>query len=167
MPKTNKLKGPLKVPCGRISASGRVCTVKQLDDLGCFNHSENYREARKARSSKGGKLGGRGRVSFSRELMGVRELVGTIIELMVYDRLAPHVDRRMRELLSLLKCYITLAQYELKTAHEEVIEARHANTARELVDAQALREQIEALVYEDADEYDKQHDDPTRGPGAA
>lgn len=156
------MKPRLKMICGRTTAKGSTCTKEAKDSLGCFFHSENYAQERARNSSKGGKLGGRGRASFSRELKNVRELVEMIIELLAYDRLAPHLDYRMRDLLQLLKCYITLAQYEVRTAQADVIEARHANTARELIDTQDIRARVEALVYEDADEHDEQHD-PTRG----
>lgn len=148
MPKNNNLSVPLKVPCGRISASsGRVCTVKQIDDLGCINHSENFKEFRKARSSKGGALGGRSRASFSGELRDVRVLVGTLIELLALNRLAPHVERRMRDLLSLLKNYTTLAQYELRSAEIRDVEVKQSNTQKQLIDTEAIRADIEALVY--------------------
>ncbi len=110
-------------------------------------HSETYRSARSANARKGGKLGGRGRASFSKELKGVRELVGTIIELLAYNRLPLHIDARMRDLLSLLKHYTTLAQYELRSAHVEDVEVKHANTQRQLLDTDALRLHIEDLVH--------------------
>ena len=138
----------LKVLCGRtIASSGRLCTNPARDNLGCFAHSENYREARKARGRKGGKLGGRNRASFSRELKGVRELIGTIITLLAYDELGPHIEGRMRDLHALLKAYTTLASYELRSAEIEDVGVPHSNTQPQLIDVGAIRDELENLVH--------------------
>ena len=71
------------------------------------------------------------------------------ITLLAYDELGPHVEGRMRELLSLPKSYTTLASYELRRAEVEDVEVPHRNTQRQLLDTDALHEQIEALVHDE------------------
>ncbi len=134
----------LKVPCGRITAGGQVCTYIARDSLGCFAHSENFAEARRARASKGGRLGGRARHSIAAEIAELRKLVGIVIELKAQDRLPLHIDCRMPEFLKLIKSYVTLAQLEVRTAKSaDDLLPKQAFDNRHLLDTHALRAQLE------------------------
>ncbi len=68
------------------------------------------------------------------------------------DRLPAHLDCHMKSLIDLLKLYFSYAQLEVRTGNAEELVPKRAFDNKRLLDTQALHEEIEALVYEDADE---------------
>lgn len=70
-----------------------------------------------------------------------------MVELKAQNRLPKHIDYHMRDLLSLLKLYLSYAQLEVRTAKADELVPKRAFDQERLINAKALREEIEALVY--------------------
>jgi hypothetical protein len=118
----------------------------------CYAHDSRFRNARREAAAKGGRLGGRGRASISKEIKGIRELTGLVIELKAQDRLPNHIACHMKDFISLLKLYSTLVSQEVRTSKTEELEPTHAHSAPQLIDAKALRKELEAVVHRVKDE---------------
>jgi hypothetical protein len=92
----------LSAICSATKQDGNPCTRKALEGSGeCFSHDERYADARSKHASKGGKLGGRGRASISKEIAEIRKLVGIVVELLAQGCLPQHIDFRMYDFLKL------------------------------------------------------------------
>lgn len=158
---------PLSAVCSATTQLGHPCSHRAMEGSShCYAHDSRYENARKEAAAKGGRLGGRGRASISKEIGELRRLIGAVVELKAQDRLPTHIDYHMKDFLSLLKLYLSYAQLEVRTAKADELVPKRAFDNQRLMDAKALREEIEDLAYAaNADERDEQHD-PTRG-GAA
>ncbi len=92
----------------------------------------------------------------------VRRLIGIVVELKAQDRLPQHLDYGMRDLLSLLKLYLSYAQLEVRTAKADELVPKRAFDSTRLIDVQEIREGIEALVLDHGQD-DGLGDDPRGG----
>ncbi len=153
----------LSAVCSATTQLGHPCSHRAMEGSPhCYAHDSRYENARKEAAAKGGRLGGRGRASISKELGEVRRLIGIVVELKAQDRLPQHLDYGMRDLLSLLKLYLSYAQLEVRTAKADELVPKRAFDSTRLIDVQEIREGIEALVLDHGQD-DGLGDDPRGG----
>lgn len=156
----------LSAVCSSTTQQGHPCTQRALEGSPhCYAHDSRFVHARREAAAKGGRLGGRGRTSISKELAEIRKLVGIIIELKAQDRLPLHIDCHMDDFLKLLKMYLNLAQLEIRTAKPEELLPKQAFANRRLISAGAIRQELEDLVHSDQDDVGEHEtpDDPRGG----